>query len=278
MSFRFLASAQIETACRLIETAETAPSLASLARTAGLGPYQFHRLFKAQTGLTPKAYAKAHRDNKLREAVKQAASVTEAIYEAGFSSSGRFYETSTDALGMTPTAYRNKGVGETIRFAIGECQLGAILVASSARGVCAISLSDDPERLALDLQDQFPAATLIGGDAAFELLVARVVGFVEAPGLGLDLPLDIRGTAFQHRVWQALREIPTGETLSYAGLAARIGAPRSVRAVARACGANWLAVAIPCHRVVAKDGALTGYRWGVERKAALLAREAQNAG
>jgi AraC family transcriptional regulator of adaptative response/methylated-DNA-[protein]-cysteine methyltransferase len=177
-------------------------------------------------------------------------------------------------LGMKPTDYRAGGANTEIRFAIGECSLGAILVARSERGVCAILLGDDPDALARELQDRFPRARLIGGDADFEKLVAKVVGFVEAPGLGLDLPLDVRGTAFQQRVWRALRKIPAGKTASYAEIARRIGAPTSVRAVAQACAANTIAVAIPCHRVVRNDGALSGYRWGVERKSTLLQREA----
>lgn len=175
---------------------------------------------------------------------------------------------------MTPTNYRAGGANTEIRFAIGECSLGSILVAQSERGVCGILLGDDPNKLARDLQAQFPRANVIGGDAEFEQLVAKVVGFVEAPRLGLDLPLDVRGTAFQQRVWQALREIPAGETVSYADIANRIGTPKSVRAVAQACAANALVVAIPCHRVVRNDGGLSGYRWGVERKRALLEKEA----
>jgi AraC family transcriptional regulator of adaptative response/methylated-DNA-[protein]-cysteine methyltransferase len=200
--------------------------------------------------------------------------VTDAIYGAGYNSSGRFYEEADAVLGMTPARYRAGGVHEQIRFAVGECSLGAILVAASDRGVCAILMGDDPGKLAHDLQDRFPRAHLVGGDARFEKLVATVVGFVEAPRLGLDLPLDVRGTAFQQRVWQALREIPAGRTTTYSRLARRIGAPKAVRAVAGACAANPLAVAIPCHRVVRSDGTLSGYRWGVERKRALFAREA----
>lgn len=190
-------------------------------------------------------------------------------------SSGRFYEKSNQLLGMTPTDYRAGGANMEIRFAIGECSLGSILVAASERGVCAILMGDDPDELARDLQDRFPRANQVGGDTEFEQFVAKVVGFVEAPGLGFDLPLDMRGTVFQQRVWQALREIPAGKTASYTEIAQRLGAPKSVRAVAQACAANALAVAIPCHRVVRKDGALSGYRWGVERKRALLEREAQ---
>jgi AraC family transcriptional regulator of adaptative response/methylated-DNA-[protein]-cysteine methyltransferase len=202
--------------------------------------------------------------------------VTQAIYQSGYNSNGRFYSQAYAVLGMTPTTYRAGGATAEIRFAIGECSLGAILVARSDRGVCAILLGDDPEALARDLQERFPRAELIGDDPEFEGLVATVVGFVEAPGLGLDLPLDVRGTAFQQRVWQALREIPAGETVSYAEVAGRIGVPSAVRAVAGACAANSLAVAIPCHRVVRTDGSLSGYRWGVERKRALLEREARS--
>jgi AraC family transcriptional regulator, regulatory protein of adaptative response / methylated-DNA-[protein]-cysteine methyltransferase len=259
--------------CRLIAQAEAIPRLAELAKQAGVSPSHLHRLFKAATGLTPKVYATAHRARRVRTELEQSDTVTAAIYAAGYNSNGRFYEKSHEILGMTPTNYRKGGAQTEIRFAIGACSLGAILVAASARGVCAILLGDDPEELLRDLQDRFPRASLIGGDAGFEQLVARVVGGVEAPQLGLDLPLDVRGTAFQQRVWQALRAIPPGATASYAEIAKRIGSPQAVRAVASACAANALAVAIPCHRVVRSDGGLSGYRWGVERKRALLARE-----
>ena len=260
--------------CRLIENAEQASSLEELAKHAGLSIYHLHRIFKAITGLTPRAYAAAHRAKRVRAELDLSSTVTEAIYGAGYGSNGRFYEKSNEILGMTPTHYRAGGANTEIRFAIGECSLGSILVAQSEFGVCAILMGDDPDKLVRDLQDQFPQANLIGGDAKFEQLVARVIGFVEAPKLGLDLPLDVRGTAFQQRVWQALRKIPVGKTVSYADIAKRIGVPKSVRAVAQACAANMLAVAIPCHRVVRNDGGLSGYRWGVERKRALLEREA----
>jgi AraC family transcriptional regulator of adaptative response/methylated-DNA-[protein]-cysteine methyltransferase len=263
-------------ACRIIEEADEAPSLGELAESVGMSAYHFHRVFKACTGVTPKGYAATHRGRRVRDELAKSTTVTQAIYGAGFSSNGRFYEESAGQLGMTPTAFRDGGGGAPIRFAIGECWLGSILVAASDRGVCAILLGDDPDALARDLQDRFPKAELIGGDAKFEGLVARVVGFLEAPSAGLDLPLDIRGTAFQRRVWEALREIPAGSTASYAEIAERIGQPKSVRAVARACGANAIAVAIPCHRVVRTDGALSGYRWGVERKAGLLRRERES--
>ena len=259
--------------CRFIETAERVPTLAQLARRAGVSPHHLHRVFRAVAGVTPKAYAAAHRARRLRHALTEGATVTDAIYDAGYGSNGRFYDQSNEVLGMTATRYRAGGAGAEIRFAVGECSLGSILVAQSERGVCAIFIGDDPDRLARDLQDRFPNARLVGGDADFETLVAEVVGFVEAPGLGLDLPLDVRGTAFQQRVWQAMRAIPVGATMSYSALARTIGAPKSTRAVAAACAANVLAVAIPCHRVVRSDGGLSGYRWGVERKRALIARE-----
>lgn len=267
-------AAAVAAACRAIETAAVMPSLAALAQTSGLSRYHFHRVFKTVTGVTPKAYAAAQRAQRMREVLPQSATVTEAIYDAGFNSNGRFYTVAPAILGMTPNAFRTGGTGAAMRFAVGECSLGAILVAATEQGVCAILLGDDPEALVRDLQDRFPNAQLRGGEANFEHLVATVVGFVEAPACGLDLPLDIRGTAFQQRVWQALRAIPVGATASYADIAQHIGAPRAVRAVAQACAANALAVAIPCHRVVRHDGTLGGYRWGVERKRALLAREA----
>lgn len=268
-------AARVAELCRLIENAEQAPSLAQLARHAGLSPYHLHRVFKAVSGLTPKAYAAAHRARRLRAALDRCGTVTEAIFDAGYNSHARFYENANRLLGMTATDYRRGGAGTEIRFAIGQCSLGAILVAASERGVCAILIGDDPEALLRNLQQRFARAELIGGDTAFEQVVAKVVGFVEAPGVGLDLPLDVRGTAFQQRVWQALREIPAGTTASYAEIAWRIGMPKAVRAVAGACAANALAVAIPCHRVVRSDGALAGYRWGIERKRALLEREAK---
>jgi AraC family transcriptional regulator, regulatory protein of adaptative response / methylated-DNA-[protein]-cysteine methyltransferase len=263
----------VSRACRLIEEADEAPRLDDLANSLGMSRHHFHRVFKAHTGLTPKSYATAHRSHRVRQELTQSATVTEAIYGAGFNSNSRFYESSNDLLGMTPKSFRAGGCGTAIRFAIGESWLGPILVASSDKGVCAILLGDDPAKLAHDLEDRFPEAQIIGGDADFEQLVATVVGFVETPSIGLDLPLDIRGTAFQQRVWEALREIPIGSTASYADIAKRIGQPKSVRAVAQACGANALAVAIPCHRVVRTDGSLSGYCWGVERKGKLLRRE-----
>ena len=268
-------AAAIVSVCRRLESAETAPALAELANDAGMSVFHFHRLFKTVMGLTPKAYAAVFRAKRIRNELKCRSSVTEAIYTAGYNSNGRFYEKSNALLGMTPAKYRAGGVNTDIRFAIGECSLGPILVAASERGVCAILMGDDPDALALDLQDRFPRARLIGGDKSFERTVAMVVGFVETPAKGLSLPLDVRGTAFQQRVWQALQKIPAGATATYSEIAQRVGAPNAVRAVAGACAANAIAVAIPCHRVVRSDGGLAGYRWGVERKQALLTRETQ---
>ena len=266
--------ALVTQACRRIETSPEPPRLDTLAAEAGLSPGHFQRVFKAVTGLSPKAYTVAARARRAQAELAAASNVTDAIYAAGFGSNGRFYESAPARLGMTPSAWRNGGAGTDIHFALGQCKLGAILVGQSPRGLCAILLGDDPQRLLEQFQDQFPQARLIGADPAFEALVAQVVGYVEAPGLGLDLPLDLRGTLFQERVWRALQQITPGETVSYAELARRIGMPSAVRAVARACAANSLAVAIPCHRVVRSDGGLSGYRWGVERKQALLALEA----
>jgi AraC family transcriptional regulator of adaptative response/methylated-DNA-[protein]-cysteine methyltransferase len=269
-------AALVARACRLIEAAETPPRLGDLAVEIGMSPFHFHRLFKAETGLTPKAYAAAYRARKLRKELSSPdESITNAIYGAGFNSNSRFYATADGLLGMRARDYRAGGAGAVIRFAVGQCSLGAILVAQSQRGICAILLGDDPDRLTRDLQDQFPKAEIIGCDDEFEQLIAKVVGFIEAPSLGLHLPLDVQGTAFQERVWRALREIPPGTTVSYAEIARRIGSPKAVRAVAQACAANHIALAIPCHRVVRRDGDLAGYRWGVERKRELLRREAK---
>lgn len=274
LSFESENATLVAKACRLIEQSEGEPSLEDLAAAVDRSSSYFHRIFKASTGLTPKAYAAANRAKKVREGLDAGASVTEAIYDAGFNSSGRFYEKSNGMLGMTPTQYRAGGANEEIKFAVGQSYLGAILVASSTKGVASILLGDDPDALVRDLQDRFPKARLIGMDRNYESLVARVCGFVENPRVGLDLPLDVRGTAFQRRVWQALQEIPVGERLSYSEIARRIGSPSATRAVAGACAANNLAVAIPCHRVVRNDGALSGYAWGVDRKRQLLEREA----
>jgi AraC family transcriptional regulator of adaptative response/methylated-DNA-[protein]-cysteine methyltransferase len=262
-------------ACRLIEEADEPPDLAALAAAVGLSRHHFHRVFVAETGVTPKAYAEAERARRLRRQLDGGTSVTDAIYAAGYGSNGRFYASSTARLGMTPSRFREGGVGTEVRFAIGRCSLGSVLVAATDQGVCAIELGDDPDALIRDFQDRFHRADLVGGDAAFEALVARVVGLVERPrdAAVTDLPLDVRGTAFQERVWRALQAIPPGTTTTYGELAQALGVPRAVRAVAGACAANKLAVAIPCHRVVRRDGSLSGYRWGIERKRALIERE-----
>ena len=260
-------------ACRAIEAADKPPVLSELARSSGLSASRFHRVFKSETGVTPRAYAAAVRAGRVRAQLDASATVTDALWRSGFESTGRFYESAAERLGMTPTEFRAGGSGTRIQFAVGECWLGAILVAATERGVCAILLGDDPEELLRDLQDRFPQAELIGGDSQFERTVAAVVGLIEQPAGGLDLPLDVRGTAFQQQVWEALRKIPPGTTVTYSEIAEKLGRPTAVRAVATACAANPLAVAIPCHRVVRRDGAPAGYRWGIDRKRSLLERE-----
>lgn len=266
-------SQQVEQACRLLENAEKTPKLEEIASQVGLSAWHFHRIFKTFTGLTPRAYAIAKRQQRVRETLVASSSITDAILDAGYASNGNFYAHSPASLGMTPRAYRAGGKGMAVWFAIGRCSLGDILVAESPRGICAILLGDSPQALIESLQDHFPHAQLLGNDADFEYRVATVVGFVDQPAAELNLPLDIRGTAFQQRVWRALRTIPPGETLSYSQVAERIGSPKAVRAVAGACAANLLAVAIPCHRVVKNDGNISGYRWGVARKKSLLEKE-----
>lgn len=268
--------AKITTACRLIETAETPPTLQALADAVGLSPTYFHRLFKSATGVTPKNYATAHRNRRVREELADSATVTQAIYDAGFNSNGRFYATAAETLGMSPRTFRAGGADTSIRYAVGDSSLGCVLVAASEKGVCAILLGDAPRALLDELRRQFPRAELVAGDADFEELATNVIARIESPGETFDLPLDIRGTAFQHRVWEALRRIPAGTTASYAEIAEAIGMPKSARAVARACASNRIAVAIPCHRVVRSDGSLSGYRGGVERKRALLAKESKS--
>jgi len=263
----------IARACRSIESAETPPPLAELAAGAGLSPYHFHRLFKTTVGLTPKRYAAAHRMSRFREGLSKGGTVTDALYEAGFGSSSRAYDGVSRRLGMTPSTYREGGTDLDIHFAVTRCSLGRLLVAATQRGLCAIELGDTPEALHDQLRIRFPRARLRRASRGFTVWVKEVAALIEAPERGLSLPLDIRGTSFQQRVWEALREIPPGTTLSYGQLAERLGKPRAVRAVARACASNKLAVAIPCHRVVRRGGDLGGYHWGVQRKQLLLARE-----
>jgi AraC family transcriptional regulator, regulatory protein of adaptative response / methylated-DNA-[protein]-cysteine methyltransferase len=267
--------ALIAAACEAL-SGDLAPSLTQLAQQAGMSISHFHRLFKQALGLTPKQYALAQREQRLRNTLQHNVSVTDALVAAGYSSSSRFYERSQHVLGMPARRYQRGGEQLDITFAVGQCSLGAILVAQSPAGVCAVSLGDDADALVRELQDRFPQARLIGSDRDFEQRVALVIGMIETPQRDTNLPLDIRGTAFQQRVWQALRRIPTGATVSYSELARLIGQPNAVRAVASACAANQLAVAIPCHRVVRNDGSLSGYRWGVARKQALLKREQKN--
>lgn len=266
-------AAAVAKACRMIEFATEPPAVAELARAAGMSRFHFQRVFKAITGLTPSRYAAGRRGERVRAALPDSGSVTAAAYDAGFNSSGRFYEHATRDLGMAPAAYRKGGAGLVIRFAVAQSSLGATLVAATEKGVCAILLGDEPEPLLRDLQRRFPLAALQPGGREFERTVALVIGFIEAPKLGLDLPLDLRGTLFQQRVWEALREVPPGSTTTYSEVAQRIGAPKAVRAVGQAVGANPVAVAVPCHRVIRVGGAICGYHWGVERKRQLLARE-----
>ena len=265
-------AATVAAACRIIEAAEEAPRLSHLAAAAGMSPHHFHRLFRRLAGVTPKAYADAHRQARVQAGLAAGAAVTAALYDAGFNSSGRFYEAAGDMLGMAASRYRTGGAGEAIRHACGACSLGQVLIAATARGLCAILLGDDPAALTADLAARFPRAALTpSADLAARL--ADVVTLIDAPGQAHALPLDIQGTAFQRRVWEALRAIPPGETRTYAGLAVSLGQPGAARAVAGACAANRLAVAVPCHRVIAGDGSLAGYRWGIDRKRALLDRE-----
>lgn len=260
-------------ACRDLERAQPVPTFEQLARTAGLSPWHFHRLFKEIVGITPKKYAATHRMQRFRRGLKHNGSVTAAIYAAGFGSSARAYRNAADQLGMTPSVYRSGAGGITMRYATARCFLGAVIVAVSDRGICAIELGDSAKVLCATLQSRFPKATLVSAGCGLSAIVEEVVGFIDAPEKRFNLPLDIQGTAFEQRVWSALRRIPHGTTESYSDIARRIGQPRAVRAVARACAANKIAVVIPCHRVVRSDGELSGYRWGAQRKRALLVQE-----
>lgn len=266
-------AAAVARACRAAEAADAPLSLGELADAAGLSRYHFARVFKAVTGLTPMGWQRDRRRERLGRALAGARSVTAAIYDAGFNSTSRVYGDGAGLLGMTPSAYRARGRGERIRHAVATCSLGHVLVAATAKGVCSIELGDAPEALEARLRERFASATFVAADDAFRDWVRRVVRYVDAPRGPLELPLDLRGTVFQQRVWQALREIPPGATATYADIAARIGAPRAARAVAQACASNPVALAVPCHRVVRGDGDPGGYRWGVERKRAMLRRE-----
>lgn len=267
-------TARIAAACRRIEAAETPPTLAQLAGEAGVSPAHFQRMFKAVIGVSPRAYAAEHRADRVRATLAEGAAVTEAIHAAGYGSSGRFYAEAEAVLGMKPSRYRRGGAAETLRFALADTSLGRLLVAASATGIAALLIGDDDAALVDDLRTRFPHAQLEPAGEDLSGQVTQAVALIEGPATAVALPLDIRGTAFRRRVWGALRAIPPGKTASYAEVARRIGAPEAVRAVAGACAANAHAVAIPCHRVLRSDGALSGYRWGVARKRALLDREA----
>jgi AraC family transcriptional regulator of adaptative response/methylated-DNA-[protein]-cysteine methyltransferase len=269
--------AAIDRACALIRNSETLPSLAELADAAAMSPYHFHRVFKQITGATPREWGKAHRLGRFAARLDAGEGIAEAAYAAGFGASSRAYEAAPNGLGMTPGARRKGGEGETIRYTIVSTWLGWALVAATERGICMTALGDDRAGLEADLRRRFPAATLAPADAALSGWAGRVVRFITRPGEQLDLPLDIRGTAFQAQVWKALQKIPPGQTATYTGIAQALGRPRAVRAVAQACASNKLAVLVPCHRVVRGDGELAGYRWGIERKRALLARERETA-
>jgi AraC family transcriptional regulator, regulatory protein of adaptative response / methylated-DNA-[protein]-cysteine methyltransferase len=263
----------VRQACQTIELNASAPTLAALAQQAGMSPYHFQRVFKAVTGLSPKAYHKAVLARRVTASLQAAPSVTAAIYDAGFNSTGRFYEAAPALLGMPPDSYRKGGKGEHIRYTVEPSTLGWIVVAATRRGICAIEFGDASQALADRIRARFPQAEFEPADDAFTRWVARVLRYIEQPRGVLDLPLDVQGTVLQHRVWQALQAIPAGQTASYGEIAKRLGQPQAHRAVAHACAVNPVAVAIPCHRAVRADGALAGYRWGIARKAELLRRE-----
>ena len=264
------AAERVRRACRLIDDAEDKPDLRAIAEAAGLSPFHFHRLFKRLVGVTPREYVAARHAGRLRESLQRGTSVTEAIYDAGFSSSSRVYETANEALGMTPGAYRAGAPGLTITYAITRCSLGTLLVAATPRGVCTIELGDSPEALRRRLAQRFAKAAVVQDDRAVKHCVEAITRYLDAPAQNIDLPLDIRGTVFQRRVWDALRRIPRGETRTYSDIAREIGAPDAVRAVGSACGANPVALVVPCHRAVRTDGGLGGYAWGLPVKERLL--------
>lgn len=265
--------AKVEQACRLLEQ-DSPITLEMLAQQVAMSPFHFHRLFKSITGMTPKAWQQAARDRRLRNALAQGDKITDAVLAAGFPDSSSYYRKADSALGMTAKQYRKGDVA--VHYALSNCTLGRCLVAESERGICAILLGDDYATLTDELHSLFPHARPEPADGAFALRVSQVIESLDNQNTPLTLPLDIRGTAFQQQVWQALRAIPCGETASYQQVAKTIGKPAAVRAVAGACAANKLAIVIPCHRVVRNDGALSGYRWGTARKALLLQREAKN--
>jgi AraC family transcriptional regulator of adaptative response/methylated-DNA-[protein]-cysteine methyltransferase len=258
-------------ALALIDAAEVVPGLDVLAVAVGYAPHHFHRLFKRDTGVTPAAYARGIRARRAEAALEGGGSVTEAIYDAGYQSASRFYAAAPDRLGMTPSAWKRGGAGVVIHYAVAETVLGSMMLAATDRGICRLSFDEDET----ELQRRFPNATIeAGGDAMVDLIAAAVAAVADPSHLP-DLPLDVAGTVFQQAVWRELARIPAGETLSYAALAARAGNPNAVRAVGSACGANQIAVLIPCHRALRTDGTLGGYAYGLERKVELLKREAK---
>ena len=261
-------------ACTVLKDAEDFPSLEDLAAEVGVSAGYLHRSFKKVLGVTPKEFAMTLRSERLREGLSCGKSVAGAIFGAGFGSVARAYEESGEDLGMSPGEYRKGGEGQSICFATAETSLGRVLVAATGRGICSIELGDSAEALKARLVERFPKANLTANDPDFADQIRQVVALVEAPGTGLNLPRDIRGTAFQRQVWEALRAIPAGRTATYAEVARSIGRSSAVRAVAGACAANELAIVIPCHRVIRGDGGLGGYRWGIDRKRALIDREA----
>ncbi|MHB8301339.1 MAG: bifunctional DNA-binding transcriptional regulator/O6-methylguanine-DNA methyltransferase Ada [Acidobacteriaceae bacterium] len=267
-------SARLSAACQYLgQPHEKAPTLAELGRVVGMSPYALQRLFRQVVGVTPRQYRAMLQTERFRGELGSSGSVTNAIYQAGYGSSSRVYENSASSLGMTPAAYRKGGAGQKIRYTLADSPIGRILVAATERGLCAVAFGDTDRDLCMDLQREFHNALLERDDATLSGPLALVLGQIKEHPLSLSLALDARATAFQSRVWAALRQIPAGETRSYGQIAEGIGQPSAVRAVARACGQNALAVVVPCHRVVGKKGRLTGYRWGIERKKTLLELE-----
>jgi AraC family transcriptional regulator, regulatory protein of adaptative response / methylated-DNA-[protein]-cysteine methyltransferase len=273
-----LAQVVVQDACAYIEAADEIPSLEVLAQRSGYSRFHFLRMFRDHTGLTPRSYAEGVRARRLHAALAGGARVADAVAEAGYGSESRVYERTGELLGMTPGAVRRGGEGEVIRTAFADCPFGRLLVGATDKGVCFIGFAEPDEALLGDLHQRFPRASVVADDAALADAVHAVLDFLEEPKQSLDLPLDLRGTAFQQRVWRTLCRIPAGETRTYGELAAMVGDPRAVRAVARSCARNPVSLAVPCHRIIGSDGNLTGYRWGVPRKRALLEKERAAAG